>query len=99
MVTICAVAGDEGADQMTEALINWPLMNKEMQEVRPLVCRYIFWGGGVSLPVYHEFVFVPGACLCCVFVVVVLFWRGGLSAFNVLISPSENMVDEKHTEA
>ena len=68
MVTICAVAGDEGADQMTEALINWPLMNKEMQEVRPLACRYIFWGGGVSLPGYHEFV------LCPVRVFVVFSW-------------------------
>ena len=83
MVTICAVAGNEGANQMTEALINWPLMNKEMQEVRPLVCRYIFWGG-VSLLVIMS-LFVPGACLCCVFVVVVLVWREGLSAFDVLI--------------
>ena len=33
MITICGVAGDEGANQMAEALINWPLMNKEMQEV------------------------------------------------------------------
>ena len=68
MVTICAVAGDEGADQMTEALINWPLMNKEMQEVRPLVCRNIFWDSDVSLPGYHEFV------LCPVRVFVVFSW-------------------------
>ena len=44
MVTICAVAGDEGADQMTEALINWPLMNKEMQEVGR-------WCAGISFGV------------------------------------------------
>ena len=45
MITICGVAGDEGANQMAEALINWPLMNKEMQEVGRW-CAGIssFWG-------------------------------------------------------
>ena len=39
-MTMCAVAGNEGAKQMAEALINWPLRNKDMREVgRPLVCK------------------------------------------------------------
>ena len=75
MITICGVAGDEGANQMAEALINWPLMNKEMQEVcRWLVCRYIFWGG-VSLPGYHEFVLR----LVCVFFLCFCGRRFGLA--------------------
>ena len=34
VITICAVAGNEGAEKMTEALIKWPLMNKAMEQVR-----------------------------------------------------------------
>ena len=34
MVTMCGVAGNEGAKQMTSALIKWPLMNEAREQVR-----------------------------------------------------------------
>ena len=45
MITICGVAGNEGASQMTAALIKWPLMNKEMKEVG-------MWCVGMSVELY-----------------------------------------------
>ena len=42
-ITICAVAANEGAQKMTEALIQWPLMNKAMKQVRLWVWRIWRW--------------------------------------------------------
>ena len=33
MITICGVAEDEGAKQMTAALIKWPVMKAAMKQV------------------------------------------------------------------
>ena len=42
MVTICGVAEDEGAKQMTAALIKWPLMKAAMKQVRYCcVCMHV----------------------------------------------------------